>query len=157
MTRSAKPVPDGYHSVTPYLVVDGAAAAIAFYEKAFGATVALRMEAPGGRIGHAELVIGTSRVMLADEHPEIGARGPRAIGGSPVSLMLYIADVDAVVRRAVASGAKLQRPVEDKLYGDRMGSIVDPFGHVWHVATHMEDVAPDELERRAAAMAKEGG
>ena len=154
---SAKPIPEGYHSVTPYLIVDGAEKALAFYEKVFGATVAMRLDGPGGRIGHAEIRIANSVVMLADENPEMGARGPRSIGGSPVTLMLYIPDVDAVVERAVAAGAKLQRPVEDKFYGDRMGSIEDPFGHVWHVSTHVEDVPPDELERRAAAMAGGGG
>ena len=153
MTTPAKPVPDGYRSVTPYLIVDGAAKAIAFYEKVFGATVAMRLDGPGGRIGHAEIRIADSVVMLADENPEMGARGPRSIGGSPVSLMLYIPDVDAVVARAVAAGARLQRPVEDKFYGDRMGSILDPFGHIWHVSTHKEDVAPDELQRRAASQA----
>jgi PhnB protein len=154
---SVGPVPEGYHSVTPYLVADGAAAALAFYERVFGARLLMRLDGPGGKIGHAEIQIGTSRLMLADEHPEMGIRGPRSIGGSSVSLMLYVPDVDAVVAAAVAAGAKLQRPVEDKFYGDRMGSIEDPFGHVWHVSTHVEDVAADELERRAAAMAKGAG
>ncbi len=154
---TVQPIPEGYHSVTPYLVVDGAAEALAFYEKVFGAKLLMRLDGPGGKIGHAELQIGTSRVMLADEHPEMGARGPRSIGGTPVTLMLYVPDVDAVVQAAVAAGAKVQRPVEDKFYGDRMGSLEDPFGHVWHVSTHVEDVPPDELERRAAAMAGGGG
>jgi PhnB protein len=154
---SVGPVPEGYHSVTPYLVADGAAAALAFYERVFGARLLMRLDGPGGKIGHAEIQIGTSRLMLADEHPEMGIRGPRSIGGSPVSLVLYVPDVDAVVAAAVAAGAKLQRPVEDKFYGDRMGSIEDPFGHVWHVSTHVEDVAADELERRAAAMAGSAG
>lgn len=154
---SLKPIPEGFHSVTPYLVVDGAGQALAFYEKVFGAKLLMRLDGPGGKIGHAELQIGTSRVMLADEHPAMGARGPRSIGGTPVTLVLYVPDVDAVVEAAVAAGATVQRPVEDKFYGDRMGSLEDPFGHVWHVSTHVEDVPPDEIERRAAAMAGGGG
>ncbi len=151
-----KPVPDGYHSVTPYLIVDGAAKALDFYKRVFGATERMRMAGPGGKVGHAEISIGDSVIMLADEHPEMGARGPRAFGGSPVSVMLYVADVDATVKTAVAAGAKLLRPVEDKFYGDRSGSIEDPFGHHWHVSTHIEDVPPDEMARRAAAATKGG-
>jgi PhnB protein len=151
-TTPVKPVPDGYHSVTPYLVVDGAERALDFYRRVFGATERMRMSAPGGKIGHAEITIGGSTIMLADEHPEMDARGPRAFGGSPVSIMLYVPDVDATVQRAVAAGATLVRPVEDKFYGDRSGTIDDPFGHRWHVSTHVEDVAPEELERRAAAL-----
>jgi len=148
---SAKPIPDGYHAVTPYLIVKGAARAIEFYEVAFGARELFRMPQPDGRVGHAELQIGDSRLMLADEHPEIGARSPQSIGGSPVTIHLYVPDVDATVARAVAAGARLDRPVADQFYGDRNGGLTDPFGHVWFVATHKEDVAPDELERRAAA------
>jgi PhnB protein len=148
---SAKPIPDGYHAVTPYLIVKGAARAIDFYVKAFGARELFRMPQPDGRVGHAELQIGDSRVMLADEHPEIGARSPQAIGGSPVTIHLYVEDVDATVSRAVQAGARLDRPVADQFYGDRNGGLTDPFGHVWFVATHKEDVPPDELERRAAA------
>ena len=148
---SAKPIPDGYHAVTPYLIVKGAARAIEFYEVAFGARELFRMPRPDGRVGHAELQIGDSRLMLADEHPEIGARSPQSIGGSPVTIHLYVPDVDATVARAVAAGARLDRPVADQFYGDRNGGLTDPFGHVWFVATHKEDVAPDELERRAAA------
>ncbi|HWC03038.1 MAG TPA: VOC family protein [Methylomirabilota bacterium] len=151
-----KPVPHGYHSVTPYLIVDGAAKALDFYGRVFGATERMRMPGPGGKVGHAEIGIGDSVIMLADEHPEMGARGPRAFGGSPVSIMLYVADVDATVKTAVAAGAKLLRAVEDKFYGDRSGSIEDPFGHHWHVSTHTEDVPPEEMARRAAAMAKTG-
>jgi len=151
-----KPVPDGYHNVTPYLIVDGAAKALDFYKRVFGATERMRMPGPGGKVGHAEIGIGDSVIMLADEHPEMGARGPRAFGGSPVSLMLYVEDVDATVKTAVAAGAKLLQSVEDKFYGDRSGTIEDPFGHRWHVSTHTEDVPPDEMERRAAAMAKAG-
>jgi PhnB protein len=151
-----KPVPDGYHSATPYLIVDGAAKALDFYKQVFGATERMRMPGPGGKVGHAEIDIGDSVIMLADEHPEMGARGPRAFGGAAVSLHLYVPDVDATVKKAVAAGAKLLRPVEDKFYGDRMGTIEDPFGHHWHVSTHQEDVPPDEMARRAAAMAKPG-
>lgn len=150
----SKPIPDGYHAVTPYLVCADAERAIDFYEKVFGAEERMRIAAPDGKIGHAELVIGGSTIMLADEHPEMGARAPGAFGGSPVTLVLYVADVDATVARAVESGARVQRPVEDKFYGDRMGTIVDPEGHVWHVATHIEDVPQDELLRRAAEVVK---
>jgi PhnB protein len=152
-----KPIPDGYHAVTPYLICADAARAIAFYKEAFGASERMRIGAPEGKVGHAEVAIGDCTVMLADEHPEMGARAPRSIGGSPVSLVLYVADVDATVRRAIAAGATLQRPVEDKFYGDRMGSIVDPDGHIWHVATHVEDVTPEELHRRAEQAAKSAG
>jgi len=157
MTKGkVKPTPEGYHSATPYLVVDGAAKALDFYAHAFGAAERMRMPAPGGRVGHAEISIGDSIIMLADEHPDMDARGPRSYGGSPVSLVLYVADVDATVKRAVDQGAKLVHPVEDKFYGDRMGTVEDPFGHRWHVATHQEDVPPAELARRAAAMSKTG-
>jgi PhnB protein len=151
-----KPVPDGYHSATPYLIVDGASRALDFYKRVFGATERMRMPGPGGKIGHAEIALGDSMIMLADEHPEMGARGPRAFGGAAVSLHLYVPDVDATVEKAVAAGAKLLRPVQDKFYGDRTGTIEDPFGHHWHVATHKEDVPADEMARRAAAMAKPG-
>jgi PhnB protein len=153
---SAKPIPDGYHSVTPYLIVKGADRAIEFYRRAFGARELFRMAQPDGRVGHAELEIGDSRVMLADEHPEIGARSPQSIGGSPVTIHLYVEDVDATVARAVEAGARVHRPVADQFYGDRNGGITDPFGHVWFVATHKEDVPPDELERRAASQHAHG-
>jgi PhnB protein len=143
--------------VTPYLICADAARAIAFYKEAFGASERMRLGAPGGRIGHAEITIGDCAIMLADEHPEMGARAPRSYGGSPVSLVLYVENVDATVERATLAGAKLQRAVEDKFYGDRMGSIVDPDGHIWHVATHIEDVAPEELQRRAELAAKAAG
>jgi PhnB protein len=149
-----KPIPDGYRSVIPYLIVDGAAAAIEFYKTAFGATERLRLGGPGGKIGHAELEIGDSLIMLADEHPEMGARGPRTVGGSPVGIHVYLPDVDAAAARAVAGGAKLTRPVADQFYGDRLGTIEDPFGHIWHISTHIEDVSPEEIGRRAAAMAQ---
>jgi PhnB protein len=148
---SAKPIPDGYHAITPYLIVDGAARAIEFYKAAFGATELFRFPTPEGRIGHAELRIGDSVVMLADEAPEHGARSPGRVGGTPVTLMLYTEGVDKVVDRAVTHGATLKRPVADQFYGDRTGTIEDPFGHQWHIATHIEDVSPEELQRRAAA------
>jgi PhnB protein len=156
MSNEVKPIPDGYHSVTPYLVVGDGARAIEFYKQAFGATELFRMDGPDGRIHHAEIKIGDSHIMLADEHPEMNARSPKTIGGSPVSLMLYVEDVDATVGKAVEAGAKLLRPVADQFYGDRTGGIEDPFGHAWYVATHVEDVAPEELNKRAAA-AQQGG
>ena len=146
-----KPIPDGYRTATPYLIVQGAAQAIEFYKRAFGATELLRMPDPQGRVAHAEIKIGDSVIMLADEHPAMGHRGPRALGGSSVSILLYVADVDGVFERSVKAGAKAQRPVADQFYGDRAGTLEDPFGHVWTIATHIEDVPPEELERRAAA------
>jgi PhnB protein len=151
MPTRARPIPEGYHSVTPYLTIKDAARAIEFYKQAFGATEMFRMARPDGRVGHAELKIGDSPVMLSDEFPEMGARSPQTLGGTPVTIHLYVEDVDAVVRRAVGAGARLTRPVADQFYGDRNGSVTDPFGHVWWVATHQEDVPPDEMERRAAA------
>jgi PhnB protein len=140
----------------PYLIVDGASAAIEFYTSILGATERMRMSAGGDRVGHAELEIGDSLIMLADEAPDMDARGPKTVGGSPVSLHLYVEDVDAVFSRAVEAGAKVLQPVEDKFYGDRSGGFEDPFGHRWHVATHVEDVPPEEMEQRAAA-AMSGG
>lgn len=153
---SVSPVPAGYHSLTPYLIVDGAARAIAWYADAFGAREAMRLAAPGGTIGHAEIDIGDSRIMLADENPAVGAKAPGALGGSPVSLHLYVADVDAVVARAADAGATVRSPPEDKFYGDRMASLLDPFGHIWHIATHIEDVPHAEIERRMAEMSDPG-
>lgn len=150
-----KPVPHGYPRVTPYLIVDGGVKALDFYKKVFGAKEKMRMPSPGGKVGHAEITIGESMIMLADEHPDMGARAPHAYGGAAVSLMVYVEDVDTTVKTALAEGAKLTRPVENQFYGDRLGTIQDPFGHQWHVATHVEDVPPDELARRAAA--KMGG
>jgi len=147
-----KAIPVGYHTVTPYLIVRGAAEAITFYENAFGAKEVMRMADPTGKVGHAEMKIGDSRVMLADEVPEMGFRGPNVFGGSPVSLLLYVKDVDKVVAQATFAGAKIVRPVEDKFYGDRAGSIEDPFGHTWIVATHVEDLSMGEIEKRAAKM-----
>lgn len=148
---AVNPIPEGYHAVTPYLIVDGAAKAIDFYKKVFDASEVMRMPAPGGKIGHAEIKIGDCHLMLADEFPEMGAKGPKAYGGSAVNLMVYIKNVDDVVKLALGLGAKLIRPIEDRFYGDRSGQIEDPFGHSWTVATHVEDVSPDELERRAKA------
>lgn len=143
-------IPESYPRVIPYLYVDGAKAAIDFYREVFGATERMRMGGPDDRIGHAELEIGDGMVMLADEFPEMGNRGPKAIGGSPGATMVYVEDVDAVFDRAVQAGSTVVRPVEDQFYGDRAGSFEDPFGHRWWVATHIEDVPPDEMERRAA-------
>jgi PhnB protein len=136
--------------VTPYLCVDGAAGAIEFYKKAFGATELFRLADPGGRIGHAELALGDGRLMLSDEYPDWGVRGPAAVGGSPVTLQLYVADVDSVARTFVAAGGKEVRPIADQFYGDRGGKFEDPFGHVWWIATHKEDVSPEEMKVRAA-------
>ena len=146
-----KPIPEGYHSVTPYLVVHDANAAIKFYERAFGATEKFRMPM-GDRVGHAELQIGDSVIMLADEFPDMGHLGPKSRGGPTSSIMLYVDDADAVVKRAVEAGATLTMPVADQFYGDRCGNIKDPFGHKWSIATHVEDVEPQELERRARQM-----
>jgi PhnB protein len=151
MASNVKPVPDGYHTVTPYLIVDGAAKAIAFYRQAFGAEELVRMDAPGGRVGHAELQIGDSRIMLADEFPQMGAKGPKSVGGTPVHLLLYVNDCDAVFHRAVGAGATAKKPLADQFYGDRSGTVEDPFGHSWTIATHKEDVPPDEMVRRAKA------
>ena len=149
--------PDGYHTATPYLIINGAADAISFYKKAFGATELFRMDAPGGKIGHAEIKIGDSPIMLADEYPDMGYRGPKAIGGTPVSIMLYVEGVDVVFNRAIAAGAKVKETVQDKFYGDRSGTLEDPFGHVWTVATHMEDLSPEEIGKRAEAYMKQQG
>ncbi len=151
---ATKPIPEGYRTVTPYLIVKGAAEAIEFYKRAFGAKELLRMADPHGRAGHAEIKIGDSVIMLADEHPAMGYRGPRSLGGSSVSILLYLEDVDAVFERALEAGAKAQRPVANQFYGDRTGTLEDPFGQVWTVATHVEDVPPEEMRRRAEAAMK---
>jgi PhnB protein len=142
-------VPAGYPQVTPYLSVDGASAAVEFYTSVFGATERMRMPGPNDTIGHAELQLGDSLIMLADEAPDIGFRSPKALGGSPVTISVYVDDVDAVFERAVAAGATPLRPVETQFYGDRSGQFEDPFGHRWSVATHVEDVSPEEMARRA--------
>ena len=144
------PIPDGYPRVTPYLIVDGASAAIDFYRDVLGANERMRMSAPGDKIGHAELEVGDSVIMLADEHPDMDAHGPKTVGGTPVTLHVYVEDADAVFARAVQGGAKALRPVEDQFYGDRLGEFEDPFGHRWSVATHVEDVPPEEMEKRMA-------
>ena len=146
-----KPIPEGYHTVTPYLIIEGAADAIEFYQKAFGATELFRFPAPDGKVGHAEIKIGDSPVMLADAYPAMGYNGAKSLGGSPVSLMIYVDDVDAIFDRAVAAGATVKEGLSDKFYGDRMGTVIDPFGHVWHIATHKEDVPFEEMEKRAKA------
>lgn len=148
-----KPIPDGYPQVSPYLCVNDAVAAIDFYTSVLGAEERMRMGAPGDKIGHAELQIGDSVVMLSDEFPEMGNQSPTTIGGSPVTISLYVDDADAVFERAIAAGATALRPVENQFYGDRLGMFSDPFGHKWSVATHVEDVPSDEMERRAAEMA----
>jgi PhnB protein len=152
MSPSVKPIPDGYPRVSPYLVVDGAAQAIDFYTQVLGASERMRMGGPDGKIGHAELQFGDSVVMLADEYPDMGYVGPKAVGGTPVTIGVYVEDVDKTFDAAVKAGAKALRPVEDQFYGDRSGQIEDPFGHRWSIQTHIEDVPPDEMEKRAAAM-----
>ncbi|MFD1613079.1 VOC family protein [Sphingomonas tabacisoli] len=156
---TVNPIPDGYHSVTPYLVVDGAAEAIDWYARAFGATEIMRMAMPvpsgverGDRIGHAEIKIGDSCVMLSDEWPDMNLRGPKARGGVTASLMIYVPDVDATFARALREGANEERAVQDQFYGDRSGTLVDPFGHRWMISTHVEDVTPEEMQRRMSAM-----
>ena len=148
---NVKPIPEGYPEITPYLAVDGANEAIDFYTTVFGARERMRMQGPGGKVGHAELEIGNSLIMLADEFPDMGNRGPKTIGGTPVTISIYVEDVDDVFDRAVAEGATEIRPVENQFYGDRSGQLEDPFGHRWSVATHVEDVPADEMEKRAAA------
>jgi PhnB protein len=145
-----KPIPDGYQQVTPYLCVDGASQAIEFYTSVLGATERMRMPGPDGRIAHAELELGDSVIMLSDEAPDLGVLSPKSIGGSPVSLNVYVENVDAVYARALEAGSTSVRPVEDQFYGDRTGYFVDPFGHRWSIATHIEDVSPEEMARRAA-------
>jgi len=154
MANKVKPIPEGYHTITPYLVIKGAAAAIDFYKQAFGAVEVMRMPQPDGRVGHAELKFGDSHVMLADEFPELDVVGPRTLGNSPVGLLLYVDNVDKIVERAVALGATLKKPVQDQPYGDRNGTLEDPFGHKWTIAVHLEDVSPEEMERRMAAQAR---
>jgi PhnB protein len=152
---AVKPIPEGYHSVTPYLIISGAAAAIDFYKRAFGAKERMRMPGPSGKVMHAEIEIGDSAVMLADEFPEMGFRGPQALGGTPVSLMLYVEDADMVFNQAVAAGAKVLKPLQDQFYGDRSGTIADPYGHVWTIGTHKEDLTPKEINRRFETQMKQ--
>lgn len=152
MTDKVKAIPDGSHSLTPYLCAKDAAGAIEFYKQVFGATETMRMGDPDGKIAHAEIKIGEAPIMIADEYPEMGFRSPQSLGGSPVTIHLYVEDVDATANLAIAAGAKMLKPVEDQFYGDRAGRLEDPFGHVWFIATHKEDVSPDEVRRRAAAL-----
>lgn len=152
MSGNVKPIPENYHSVTPYLIVNGAAQAIDFYKQVFGASELFRFPRPDGGIAHAEIKIGDSVLMLADENPQIGAQSPQALGGTSMGLMIYLPDVDQVFERALAAGAKTQQPVENKFYGDRSGAVIDPFGHQWTIATHVEDVSPQEMEKRMAAV-----
>jgi PhnB protein len=155
MTSKAKPIPDGFHAATPYLCCKDAARAIDFYKKAFGATEVMRLAEPSGRIGHAEVKIGGAIIMLSDEYAEMGVRSPQSLGGTPVAIHLYVEDVDALARQAVAAGAQLTRPVSDQFYGDRTGTLEDPFGHRWFIATHKEDVSSEEMGKRYAAMMKQ--
>ena len=148
---AVRAIPEGYSSVTPFLIVKGGAKAIDYYKKVFGATELMRFDGPDGHVSHAEIQIGSSRVMLADEYPDMGFRSPQSLGGSGTGLMLYVDDVDRVFMRAVEGGANVQQAVKDQFYGDRSGTLVDPFGHIWTIATHVEDVPPEELQRRAEA------
>jgi PhnB protein len=149
---AVKAIPDGYHSMTPYLIVDGAAKAIEFYTKVFGATELLRLPGAGGKLSHAEIKIGDSVLMMADEMPEMGHRGPKSLGGSPVSILLYVEQVDRTFENAIAAGAIVERAVQDQFYGDRSGTVTDPFGYKWTISTHVEDVPPEEMQKRMAAL-----
>jgi PhnB protein len=153
---AVKPIPDGYHSITPYLIIDGAVKALDYYKKAFGATELFRMEHQG-KIGHAEMKIGDSPFMLADEYPEMGYRGPKSHGGTPVSLMIYVEDCDTIYKQAIDAGGTELKAMQDQFYGDRSGTLTDPFGHVWTIATHKEDVSSEEMEKRVAAHAAHSG
>lgn len=158
MSGGVDPVPEGFHTITPYMTVKGAPEAIEFYKEAFGATEVGRMEAPGGRIGHAEIKIGDSFVMLADEFPEINFRSPQTLGGPSAQFMIYVEDVDARVEQAVAAGAKLVRPVKDQFYGDRSGGVEDPFGHFWYISTRIENLTLEEIKKRGEVeMAQHAG
>ena len=155
MSGKVKAIPQGYEGATPYLIIKDAARALEFYKKAFGAAEIMRIPSPGGKVGHAEIKIGAAILMLADESPEMNCKSPQSFGGTPVSIMVYVQDVDAFVTQAVSVGAKVLRPVETKFYGDRSGSLEDPFGHQWHFATHVEDVPPAEMTKRAEAFSKQ--
>jgi PhnB protein len=153
---SVSPIPAGYHTVTPYLIISGAAQALAFYQLAFDAEEVMRLP-HGDKIGHAEIKIGDSHVMLADEFPEMGVRSPQSLGGSPVGICLYVTDCDAMFHRAVAAGAKVERPLQNQFYGDRSGTVIDPFGHKWTIATHIEDLTPQQIAERMAAWSQQQG
>lgn len=152
MSKKVKAVPEGYQTVTPYLIVDGGAKALDFYTAAFGATELMRIAMPNGKLGHAEFRVGDSVIMLADEHPEMGHRGPRSLGGTSVSILLYVEDVDAMAEKVITAGGRVLRPVQNQFYGDRTGTFEDPFGHVWTIATHIEDLSPEEIHKRAEAL-----
>ena len=154
MANNVNPIPEAYRGATPYLSVKDASRAIKFYQRAFGAREVIQVRQPDGKVGHAELRIGDAPIMLADEFPEINFRSPESIGGTPVNILIYVNDVDALVDQATAAGAKLLRPVEDQPYGSRVGVLEDPFGHSWSFATHIEDVSPEEIQKRAAAAKK---
>jgi PhnB protein len=156
VSASVNPIPDGYPRVIPSLAIDGAAQAIDFYRDVLGATERMRMDGPDGKVGHAELQFGDSVIFLADEFPDMGFLAPTTVGGTPVNLSVYVEDVDATFDRAIKAGAKVLRPVENQFYGDRVGQFEDPFGHRWSIATHVEDVPPDEMAERAAK-ARSGG
>ena len=156
MANKVKPIPDGYHTVTPYLCVKNGANALEFYKKAFGAQEIMRFPMPDGRLGHAEIKIGDSHIMLADEFPEMNFRSPLSYGGSPVGVVLYVENADAMVAQAVAAGATVSRPLQNQFYGDRSGTVTDPFGHVWTVSTHVEDISPEEMQTRAVAATAAG-
>jgi len=153
---AVNPIPEGYPSVTPYLIVDGGADAIAFYTNVFDATERMRLTRPGGSVAHAELCIGDAVFMLADEFPDMGFVGPRKLGGTPVSMFVYVEDVDASFERAIAAGAIEKKPVADQFYGDRMGTLEDPFGHMWSIASRTENVSPEEMQKRFDKMISEG-
>jgi len=157
IVKKVQPIPKGYSSITPYLAIRGAAEAIEFYKKAFGAMELMRMPGPAGKLGHVEIKVGDSKVMLADESEKMNFLGPQARGGTPVHIHVYVKDVDATVAKAVELGAKMMRQVQDMFYGDRTGAIEDPFGHFWHIATHVRDVSIAEMKRAAAEMAKAAG
>nr|WP_067298221.1 VOC family protein [Marinobacterium profundum] len=154
---SVKPIPEGFHTATPYLAIKGAAEAIEFYKQAFGATEGFRLNMPDGGVGHAEIQIGNSRIMLADECGESGFQSPATLGGSSFGLHLYVEDVDTRFAQAIAAGATVLNSVKDQFYGDRLGSLKDPFGHVWFLSTHIEDLSEDEIARRAQAMFEQQG
>lgn len=154
--KSKSYIPAGYHTATPYLVVDGAARALEFYRQAFGAKEVMRMDMPGGKVAHAEFQIGDSRLMISDESPEWQTKGPKALGETPVSIMIYVPDCDAVFNQAVAAGATVAQPLADQFYGDRSGTVIDPFGHKWHISTNKEEIEPEEMKRRAEQMFAKG-
>ena len=155
--KKVQPIPKGYHSVTAYLSIRDAAGALEYYKKAFGAKETLRMQGPDGRVGHAEIKVGDSFVMMADEFPNMGFLGPQSRGGTTVQLMIYVKDCDDTVNKAVAAGGTLKRAVQDQFYGDRSGTVEDPFGHIWTIATHVEDVPPAEMRRRSEEAMKKMG